>query len=252
MTVRLAAARILRSVLDLVYPRRCGGCGIALAPGGDIEFCAGCRASLPWLDPPFCLRCGDWFSVAAEADAEGFARRDCARCRADPPAYSFARAVFRYEGPVRAAIHSFKFGGRRALGASLAALVVERVRRSTGIVDGVDALVAVPLHPRRERERGYNQARIVAARLAAETGLPLLEGGVKRVRLTPPQVGLNRPARIENMRGAFAVTDPDAVTGRKLLLVDDVMTTGATVAACARALLRAGAAEVRVLTIARG
>ena len=252
MNARAATGRVLAFLLDLVYPKRCGGCAAALPPARALEFCETCQAALPWLDPPFCRRCGDWFTVAAADDAPAFADRECARCRADPPPYAFARSALRYEGPVRAAVQSFKFDGRRGLGGYLAGLVVERLDRIPEIAAGADAVISVPLHRRRQRERGFNQADALAAGIAARTSLELLGDPVERTRPTPPQVGLNRTARIANMRHAFTVRDAKRVEGRTILVVDDVMTTGATVAACAKALRDAGAREVRVLTIARG
>jgi ComF family protein len=117
---------------------------------------------------------------------------------------------------------------------------------------GLDAISYVPLHPARERERGYNQAAELAREIAGPLGLPLLRGAVDRSRSTPPQVGLNRPDRMTNVKGAFATSGSCQVEGLALLLVDDVMTTGATANECARELLRAGAREVRVATFARG
>ena len=217
-----------------------------------MEMCDACYAALPWLVPPLCVRCGEDFMVPIPEDARQFDDRTCARCRKSSPAYSFARSALKYEGVARAAVRALKFGGRKALGGSLADLMEKSMRRFPELAAGVQEVVPVPLHAKREQERGYNQSAVLARNLAERLGLPYADGAVARLRQTPPQVGLDRLARKRNMEGAFEVTDVPRVEGKVILLVDDVMTTGATVSACAAALKAAGAGEVRVVTLARG
>ncbi len=238
--------------IDLVYPKRCAGCDTPLPPGQPIELCDTCTSSLPWLNPPFCQRCGDDFRVPSEADAEQFANRTCVRCRESPPAYSVARSALKYEGAARAAIHALKFHGRKALGRSLALILEQGFRKFPEIAENAQGILPVPLHPQRQRERGFNQAAVLAKALSPRLGLQYLNGAVARLRVTPPQVGLDRQARIHNMQGAFEVMNEGAIFDKTLLLVDDVMTTGATVSACAQALTKSGAREVRIITFARG
>lgn len=151
-----------------------------------------------------------------------------------------------HESPLREAIHAFKYAGRRDTGTRLAALLVERWQDAPIAVDGV---IPVPLHEARERERGYNQSRVLAEPFACQAGLPLRPGVLERTRPTPPQVGLDRAGRLDNVAGAFQATI-EALGGR-WLLVDDVCTTGATLEACAAALRSAGATSVWAITLAR-
>ena len=155
----------------------------------------------------------------------------------------------RYEDVAREAVHAFKFRGRRALAAPLAALLAEI--DATALPAGVpEVLVPVPLHPRRERERGFNQARLLAHRLGRSWGVPCSDA-LARARATLPQAELSAEARRDNVRGAFALRRRSEVAGRHVALVDDVLTTGSTVLACARCLRDGGAATVGVLVVAR-
>jgi ComF family protein len=171
----------------------------------------------------------------------------CGSCRADPPVWDWARAGAEYEGAVRDAIHAFKFEGKRALARPLAALVLEQVGREVGADPGT--LVPVPLAPDRERARGFNQAALVAERLGAALRVPVQPRWLARVRATATQSDLGAAERRANVRGAFVAAP--AVAGRHVIVVDDVLTTGATTAECALALRAAGAIRVGVLTVAR-
>jgi ComF family protein len=169
---------------------------------------------------------------------------------ADPPAYGRARAVVRYEDVARDLVHRLKYGDRLDLATSMGRWMA---RAGRDLLADADALVPVPLHWRRLWGRRFNQAAVLAKAAASHSGLPVLAGVLKRMRATSQQVGLSRSARAVNVQGAFAVTQDGkaAVYGKRLLLVDDVLTSGATVDACARTLLRAGARNVDVLVFAR-
>jgi ComF family protein len=229
-------------VLDLVLPPRCRTC---FAPtGSHAALCAPCWAGLPLIERPFCERLGVPFPYdhgAGMLSAEAIA---------EPPSYGRARSAARYEGSAVDLVRRLKFGDRVEL-----APLMGRLMASAGaeILAGADLLIPVPLHRLRLWRRRFNQAALlcdaVAARCAAVHDPFLLE----RRRRTRSQVGLTRQERARNVQGAFRVPDArrQALVGRRVVLVDDVVTTGATVDAAARVLLRAGAANVDVLSFAR-
>jgi ComF family protein len=232
------------AALDLVFPALCPVCAAPLAEGRRDPLCGPCWAAIPRIGPPWCDRCGLPFRTLSPVAPPP---ATCGACRADPPAWDWARAGAEYAGVVREAIHAFKFEGHRALARPLAALVLEQSGGWRGA--GVAALVPVPLARAREQERGFNQAALVAERLAAGLRLPVRPRWLSRVRATEAQSDLGATERRVNVRGAFAAGP--AVAGRHVVVVDDVLTTGATAAECARALRAAGAARVGVLTVAR-
>jgi len=225
--------RLANAFLDLIYPPTCGGCRRAGA-----RFCQRCLAQVQWLDGgPTCSRCG-------RPDPDG---ELCPQCRRSPPELDALRSAAFFTGPLREAVHAFKYTGRTDLAEPLAGLMATFWQRAPL---PADVVVPVPLHPARERERGFNQAASLARAFAAQVGLPLAAGGLVRVRDTPPQVGLNAQERQANVRGAFRA-GPEPLPGRRLLIIDDVCTTGATLEACAAALLAAGCDAVYALTLAR-
>jgi ComF family protein len=216
---------MLERVLDVVFPRRCAGCR-----DGDWPFCPSCAARLVALAPPWCERCGR----PTERAVEG-----CADCPPDP--VSMARAPFLFEGPARAAVLKLKFAGWRAVADALAAAMAACEPLP------VDVVTWVPLARRREAERGYDQARALARPLAHRIGAPAVPL-LRRTRTTTPQAKRAAVERRAALAGAFRSIRP--APGR-VLLVDDVLTTGATAASCAAALRDAGAREVVLLTAAR-
>jgi ComF family protein len=237
----------LDPLLDLVFPAICPVCRKRSDDPRHRPFCVACWAELPRLVGPGCATCGTPYPGLG-GDLV------CGECRQAPaPPYAFVRAVAEYRGGMRDAIHALKYGRRAAVGAPLGALLAEvGAARLPGPPAAVaDALVPVPLHPTRRRERGFNQAELLADVCAAAWSVPALGGAMRRQRPTPPQAGLDGPARRRNVIGAFTVVRPGEVVGRRLILVDDVLTTGATAGAAARALLDAGARAVGVLVLAR-
>jgi ComF family protein len=223
-------------LLELLYPERCAACDeLCEAPG----LCARCAQSL-YPTAPCCPVC-----ALPEGGPHGVL---CRRCRLSPPPYARLVAPWRYGGELAAAIRRFKYGGARGGGRPELARPLGRMLMSF-LPGDVDLVVAVPLHPRRLRERGFNQAEALAR--AARPPAAVAGHVLKRRRATDEQAGLSRAARARNVAGAFAVRDERRVRGRRVLLVDDVVTTGATVSACARALRAAGAAVVVVAALAR-
>src|SRR5712691_4467848 len=229
-------------VLDTALPPLCASCRAPLGNLGGL--CPACWSRVSFIAPPFCERLGIPF---AYDPGPGILSMEAI---ADPPAYGRARAAVRYDDVARDLVHRLKYGDRLDLATTMGRWMARAGRE---LLEEADALVPVPLHWRRLWGRRFNQAAVLAEVTAATGGLPVLAGALRRMRATPQQVGLSRSERAVNVQGAFAVT-PDgkaAIHGKRLVLVDDVLTAGATVDTCARTLLRAGARSVDVLVFAR-
>jgi ComF family protein len=233
------------ALLDLVYPALCPACDARLERDATPPWCAGCAASLEPLSAPHCVVCGEPFDSAGPSHI-------CRRCVASPPAFDEARAPLRYGGALADALLRYKHGGREALGGALARCFAA-ASLAIHFDRDADVVVPVPLHPTRLAQRGFDQAARLARAIARAKRLPLLLRGLRRIRATPPQTSLSGRARRQNVTGAFAAAprSSSALRDRRVLLVDDVLTTGATASACAHALRAAGAARVYVLTLAR-
>ena len=229
----------LRIVADTVVPPRCPACGGMV--DGDGRFCGPCFAALQFLGPPQCTCCG--LPLPHEADPAAL----CGACLADPPPYRRARAPLAYGGGARSVVLALKHGRRL----SLASMMAKTMVRVIGELPADAVIVPVPAHRWRLWQRGFNQAAVLAAQVAQLVDRPLAVDALERVKATPVSKGLGRKARARNVVGAFKVADRAAITDRTVILVDDVMTTGATVSACARHLRRAGARHVEVLTYTR-
>jgi ComF family protein len=232
----------LRAALDLVLPPLCAGCRAPIADAGGL--CPACWAQVSFLAPPWCERLGIPFM---HDPGPGVLSMEAI---ADPPSYGRARAAVRYDGIARDLVHRLKYGDRIDLATSMGRWMAHAGRE---LLDDADALVPVPLHWRRLWGRRFNQAAVLARAAAAGRSIPVLTSALRRRRATAQQVGLSRRARADNVQGAFAVTAEGkaALCDKRLVLVDDVLTSGATVDACARVLLRAGARNVDVLVFAR-
>ena len=235
---------MFRVLLDIVFPPLCHACKTFIPEAGDLHLCSTCRGEVPAVSSPLCTVCGIPFATQGGSD------HPCGACLSTHPRFAAARAAVLFDGVARDLIHRFKYDKKVHLARPLTLLATEALT-SFAASSGAELLIPVPLHRRRLRERGFNQAVLLGRPLAKTWGVPLVVDNLNRVRWTEPQVTLSAAEREANVRGAFALSDPAALRGRKVLLVDDVYTTGSTVAECSRVLRQAGAEAVYVITVAR-
>ncbi|MGC8793004.1 MAG: phosphoribosyltransferase family protein [Bryobacteraceae bacterium] len=231
------------AALSLLFPDECRVCGRPLWRASRIPVCDAClRPPEPLSAEHFCACCRTPFLNRAPLDGDGL----CALCRRGLNGFDAAYSWGAYEGRLRELIHLFKYGGVRPLGRVLGEWIALAMPRE----ERFDAIVPVPLHWRRRWRRGFNQSEVLASAIARRYGTKVSRV-LRRVRATASQAGLKHSARRANVAGAFRVRRGASLPGLRVLLVDDVMTTGATASACARALKEAGARYVAVLTLAR-
>jgi ComF family protein len=239
--VRADVSFVLQALLDLLFVPHCAACDVRVDPGTPL--CSVCAQSLYELGAA-CPRCAE--------PLEGPVSVLCRRCRVAPPPLASAHAPWRYGGELARALHRLKYERRAELARALAPLVAPGLAEAVART-GVDLAVPVPLHWRRLSARGFNQAALLLRQAATGQALEIDTVSLRRVRATASQSGLGSRERARNVDGAFAVAPGrrHRVAGRRVLCVDDVMTTGATLSACARALLAAGAREVVAFCAAR-
>lgn len=234
--------RWLRLAVDAVLPPGCLSCGVLVAEPGTL--CPTCWEKVGFLGQPHCAACGHPFDVDVGEAAL------CGHCMAAPPPWRRAQAVFRYDAASKPLVLRFKHGDRLEGAPAFARWMA---RAGAGLVAEADLIVPVPLHPWRLLSRRYNQAAVLAMALGRLTRIATEPDLLLRRRRTPVQGHMNREERARNVRGAFAVRERKQalLVGKSVLLIDDVLTTGATAGECARVLIRAGAAAVDVLTLGR-
>ncbi len=232
-------------LLDLILPPHCVLCRVETR--ADVHVCEQCLAQVPVIEPPRCGICSRPF----EGMIAGNTALICAECHHEPPGFDCAVALRLSRGPARELLHRFKYGKQTYLRHHLAAWLLEALHDPRLQLPPPTALVAVPLHRVRERKRGFNQSVEVARIAARKMGIPLLFP-LERVRFTLSQTRLDRSARMENLRNAFALRQNADLRDHHLILIDDVLTTGSTLSACARLLRAAGAASVRAAAVLHG
>jgi len=239
-TVADCARRAAAAACDFVYPRRCA---LTDAPlGSDGPLCAEAWREITFFSPPWCADCGAPFPATAP---DGVA---CGACLAGEFAFDRGRSAFAYDSASARMVTAFKHGGRTDLAVSLARWCAAA---GAEILANADIVVPVPLHPIRQLRRGFNQSAEIARPLARIAGLEYAPTALGRRRSTPPQQRLTREQRKRNVQGAFVVREAERLRGARVVLIDDVLTTGATANAAARALRKAGATSVGLVTAAR-
>lgn len=231
------------AALDVLFPPLCHVCRRFISNAGELHICPDCRESMPPIVTPLCIVCGIPFTGAGNNHV-------CGSCSTSPPRFDAARAALVYEGASRDLIHAFKYHSKTYLRRPLALLTIERLsefiqsRRP-------DLIMPVPLHRKKLSSRGFNQAVLLGEILSQRLRIPLDRRNLQRIRWTEPQVNLAEHDRRTNVKGAFSIQDSVLVSGRRVLLVDDVLTTGSTADECGKVLKAAGAADVTVVTVAR-
>lgn len=237
--------RLLKKLLDLIYPRACFHCDLPISDErSDLPYCSGCWGTIRPLAGPHCPICAAPFSSPSALSHSP--DHHCAECREHLPAFARAVTPYSYEGILAEAIQRFKYQKQTALAGPLAGLIMKQLATVQ-----FDRVTAIPLHPARLRKREFNQSLLLAQRVARFTRVPLLIDALNRSRDTLPQVGLSRNERERNVRRAFHLSDSRPIEGKRILLVDDVYTTGATLREGAKILLKGGAKEVIVAAVAR-
>ena len=236
---------ILKGLRDIIYPDLCLICRHKLyAQRADSFVCPGCWAKIKKNTPPFCRRCGRHLK---ERSLTG---NICPSCVRRPPIFDRAFCPCSYEGVLKELIQDFKYRNKDFLGGILSSLMAEFIREYELPLEFIDSIIPIPLHKTRLREREFNQSQILAAHLSEEFGIEMLTEGLIRNRSTRAQADLEGEARLENVKGSFSVKQAEKVRGKNILLVDDVLTTGATSSEAASALKSSGANIVFILSLA--
>jgi competence protein ComFC len=242
--LRAGMAALARHAELVIFPSFCRLCSRPLGRPGEKIICRECQDALTPRQGPVCLCCGRFFEGAGEDHL-------CGRCLERAPCLAIHRSCGRYDGVLKDFILLFKYGRAEVLSRPLARFAAAALEAEAALWSDADFLVPVPLHPKRKKDRGFNQSQLLARDLAKIKGLRVLGGCLLKVRNIPPQTSLEAGGRETNVRGAYAVKRRSRVEGKILILVDDVFTTGSTLGECGLVLRKAGAREVRALTLAQ-
>jgi competence protein ComFC len=228
----------------IFFPSECELCSRLLELPDERVVCQSCLNGLMPHRTSYCLSCGRFFDDSGEPHF-------CRQCVIQRPVFAVHRSCGQYAGGIKDCIILFKYRGFRVLGKALAEFALKALGEEEVLWWGLDGIIPVPLFPEKERLRGFNQASVVAKEMAKRKNIVFLENRLVKVKNTPPQTSLEAADRQKNLRGAFAVLNLDGIKGKRILLVDDVFTTGSTLQECSFVLMKAGALEVRALTIAQ-
>lgn len=229
---------IFSDFLNLMFPEACPACGEQGDAAMTFPICRQCWNLIEQYRGPMCQVCGK-FLVSQEA-------LTCGECLSDAPYFEYARSFGRYDGAMKEAIHQLKYYGRRNLASPLAELLVNMP------IEEIDVIVPVPIHYNRLKTRQFNQSCLLAKELSSRTSIPFMLDSLLKIKDTRPQVGLRKQERKLNVKNAFAIKDFASIEGKNILLIDDVITTSATVQECSRVLMKGGAKTVKVISLAHG
>lgn len=236
--------KALVAMLDLAYPNVCASCGVPVAGSAALPLCPQCLVKAEFAGDLMCPRCG----AGIRRDPEDVMK--CPKCYDLQLNFRRAVSLAPYEKPLGEVVKALKFRGQRHLARPLAEKLAEVLRRQD-FTQGLDAIVPVPIHWRRKFSRGFNQSELIARHLGRLLGIPVDIRSLRRIRNTKPQTRLSGAERRQNLKDAFKVRRPKSVDGKRILLLDDVMTTGGTMTECARELRRAGATQIYAAVVAR-
>lgn len=235
---------MISGLVDLLFPPRCIICGNPPGENRNNPYCSECLSKINFIKPPLCPSCGLPYTKT------GGKNHTCGDCISKNPFFSIARSMGKYESILLETIHLFKYRGSILTGELMGTLMAEKKYDSLDIKD-FSLIMPVPLHKKKLKERGFNQSLVLARQLSERFSIPLDFTTLRRKIDTKPQVNLGKAERATNVKGAFEVKDRETIRGKRILLVDDVYTTGSTVNECSRALMQNKVADVAVLTLAR-
>jgi len=235
---------IFKTIIDFIFPPTCSVCGEPFNAEKEAVICPHCISQVRYIESPMCSKCGKPFYTEVLKD------HYCGECLTKKRYFNRARAMGYYDGVLRNAIRIFKYKLKNNLAFPLIRLMVDRMQ-SFFEETSYNLIIPVPLHSKRLRERGFNQALSLARLLSKQYEIPLDRYSLTRRRMTEPQVGLSERNRVKNVSGAFSILEKNKVVKKDILLVDDVYTSGNTVDECSKVLIKAGARKVDVLTLAR-
>ncbi len=235
----------LRTFLHVIFPSTCANCKTPLWDDPVPFVCQACWETVTPISGPCCPHCGGPF--ASPVALQHSPTHECGACRSKPPAFTQTWSLFPYQSPLKEAIILFKYRGKR----SLTKPFLQAMIPALPTLPTVDVLMPVPLHPQRLREREYNQSLLLAHGLSQHLQIPLVLSCLLRIKATVPQTSLSRKERLTNLHRAFSIDDATRIKDKRILLIDDVFTTGTTLHECAKALRKAGSGPVYGLTLAR-